>query len=134
MPGEVTIGMVKDLKEGRYVVIDGEPCKVIAIETSKPGKHGSAKARVDAISLFSGSKKTLLKPVDATVEVPMIEKKTAQVVAILDGGRLQLMDLQSYEMYELDCPDEFKEKAVAGAEVELQDVMGKKMITRVKSA
>ncbi|MDD1654883.1 MAG: translation initiation factor IF-5A, partial [Methanomicrobiales archaeon] len=40
---------VGKLKEGRYVVIDDEPCKILGIATSKPGKHGAAKSRIDAV-------------------------------------------------------------------------------------
>ena len=131
MAGEVNQGTVKDLKEGRFVVIDGEPCRVVSIEISKTGKHGAHKARVEAISLFTGSKKTLMKPADATIEIPIIEKKAAQVVAIM-GDRLQLMDLNTFEVFELECPDEYKGKIAQGQEIEVQDVMGKKLIVRVK--
>ncbi|HJJ86967.1 MAG TPA: translation initiation factor IF-5A, partial [Methanocorpusculum sp.] len=37
---------VGKLKEGRYVVVDDEPCKIMSISISKPGKHGAAKARL----------------------------------------------------------------------------------------
>ena len=37
------------LKEGRYIVIDDEPCRILGIATSKPGKHGAAKSRIDAV-------------------------------------------------------------------------------------
>jgi translation initiation factor 5A len=131
MNGNVEIASIKDLKEGRYVVIDGEPCKVVSMDLSKTGKHGAMKAHINAISLFTGVKKTLLKPVDASCEIPIIIKKSAQIIALL-GEKLQLMDLQTYETFELDCPPEFKEKAVAGAELEIQDVLGKKIITRIK--
>ena len=36
---------VRELKEGRYMMIDEEPCRILSIQTSKPGKHGEAKAR-----------------------------------------------------------------------------------------
>ena len=131
MAGGVNQGIVNDLKEGRFVVIDGEPCRVVSIDISKTGKHGAHKARVEAMSLFTGTKKTLMKPVDATIEIPIIEKKSAQVVSIM-GNRLQLMDLDSYEVFEMECPAEFADKISQGAELEVQDVMGKKMIVRVK--
>jgi len=55
------------LKVGSYIVIDGEPCRIVSYDHSKPGKHGSAKARVAAISVFDGSKHTLVSPVSASV-------------------------------------------------------------------
>ena len=128
----VNLAQVKDLREGKFVVIECEPCRVVSIEKSKTGKHGAMKARVEALSLFTGVKKTLLKPVDASCEIPIILKKSAQVVAHMGGNRYQLMDLETYEMYEMEVPAEFLNQVGAGKEVEIQDVMGKKMITRVK--
>ncbi|MCL4375267.1 translation initiation factor IF-5A, partial [Candidatus Marsarchaeota archaeon] len=69
---------MKDIKVGRFILIDGVPCRVVEIETSAPGKHGSAKMRVTAVSIFDGGKKTLLKPSDGDVEVPVITKRKAQ--------------------------------------------------------
>ncbi|MCD6428084.1 MAG: translation initiation factor IF-5A, partial [Desulfurococcales archaeon] len=70
------------LKPGSFIVIDGEPCRIVEMSKAKTGKHGSAKAHVVAIGIFSGSKKTLVAPVDQRVEVPIIDKRTAQVIAI----------------------------------------------------
>ena len=56
-------GEVRQLKEGRYVVIDEEPCKIISITTSKPGKHGASKARIDAVGMFDGVKRSMVAPV-----------------------------------------------------------------------
>ena len=50
------------IKEGRYIVIDDEPCRVIGIATSKPGKHGAAKARIDALGIFDGVKRSIVHP------------------------------------------------------------------------
>ncbi len=95
------------LKPGNYVLIDGKVCQVKSIEKSKPGKHGSAKARVTAIDVFTGQKKTLLKPTSADVEVPIIKKSNAQVVAVV-ADNLQLMDMESYEMFECKKPSELE--------------------------
>ncbi len=67
---------VGTVKIGQYIVIDGEPCRIVEYEKSKPGKHGAAKARIVAISVTTGSKKNVISPVDARIDVPMIEKKT----------------------------------------------------------
>jgi translation initiation factor 5A len=121
---------VRELKVNRYIVIDDEPCKIIELTTSKPGKHGEAKARIVAIGIFTGNKRSIVSPVTHQVQVPMIEKKQAQVVSI-QGDEAQLMDLESYEMFNLDIPEEFKEKIEAGQEVSYQDAMGRRQITRV---
>ena len=122
-----TIGMVKDLKKGKYVLIDDVPCKVVDIQTSKPGKHGAAKARVTAVGIFDGNKKQLLKPVDANCEIPMVDRRKGQFLADM-GANIQIMDLETYDTFEMKKPDGFA--AEAGAEVEYMEVMGQRMITR----
>jgi translation initiation factor 5A len=121
------------LKEGSYIIIDGEPCKVVEVEKSKPGKHGSAKVRLTAISVFTGSKKTYIGTVDTHIEVPMIDKRAAQVISTTPST-VQLMDLQSFEVTETATPTEpeFQGKLQPGAEVEVWNVLGKNKIMRIK--
>jgi translation initiation factor 5A len=124
---------VGTLKIGHYVVVDGEPCKIVEYEKSKPGKHGAAKARIVAISVLTGQKKNIISPVDGKVEVPMIDKKTAQVISI-SGNVLQLMDMESYQTFETDMPEdeELRGKLASGLEVEYWNMLGKNKIVRVK--
>ena len=62
----------RTLKEGRYVLIDEEPCTIVNITTSKPGKHGAAKARIEGIGVFDSQKRTAVQPVTAKLYVPVI--------------------------------------------------------------
>ena len=122
-----------DVKVGNYIIIDNEPCKVVEITKAKTGKHGSAKAHVVAIGLFSGSKKTLTAPVSQRVAMPIIEKRVAQVIADL-GNSFQIMDLETYETFEVEKPkdQDILSKIAPGKEVEYWEVMGKRMIMRVR--
>ncbi len=124
---------VGELRVGSYVIIDDEPCKIVSFSKSKPGKHGAAKARVVAIGVFNDAKKTIVKPVSAQVDVPLIEKKTGQVIALLPAA-VQLMDLETYEMSEAPYPDdqELKDKLTSGVEVEYWQILGRTRITRTK--
>lgn len=107
---------IKDLKKGGFIIIDDAPCRVDDIQISKAGKHGAAKARLTAVGIFDGVKRTIVKPGDARIDVPIIEKKSMQVVALM-GNHMQLMDLESYEITEVPIPDEFKGRLVEGNEV-----------------
>jgi len=124
---------VGSLKIGGYVIIDDEPCRIVEYEKSKPGKHGAAKARIVGISVFTGQKKSLISPVDAKTEVPMIDKRTGQIISI-SGNTLQVMDMESYQTFETPMPtdEELKASLSAGNEVEYWDVLGRTMITRRK--
>ncbi|HVA82706.1 MAG TPA: translation initiation factor IF-5A [Candidatus Aquilonibacter sp.] len=130
MADEIMHVSVGDLKAGRFILIDGIPCKVVDIETSAPGKHGSAKVRITAIGMFDGSKKTLLKPSHSDVEAPVIAKTKAQVVSI-SGTNAQLMDMESYETYDLEIPEELRAQVKAGVEIEVIEAMSKKAMTRI---
>ena len=124
---------VGSLKVGSYLIIDGEPCKIVSYSKSKPGKHGSAKARIVAIGVFNEAKKTIVKPVSAQVDVPLIEKNTVQVIALLPSV-VQLMNLETYEMTEAPYPEEedLKAKLSSGVEVEYWQILGRTRITRTK--
>ena len=124
---------VGSLKVGSYIIIDDAPCKIVSYSKSKPGKHGAAKARIVAISVFDETKKTLVKPVSAQVDVPLIEKKTGQIIALLPSA-VQLMDLETYEMLEAPYPDEqeLKDKLASGIEVEYWQILGRTRIIRTK--
>lgn len=123
------------LKEGSYIIIDGEPCKVVEVEKSKPGKHGSAKVRLTGISVFTGSKKSVIGTVDTHIEVPIIDKRSAQVISTTPTS-VQLMDLQSFEVTESALPTEpeLQGKLQPGTEVEVWVVLGKNKIMRVKGS
>jgi translation initiation factor 5A len=120
------------LKVGSYIMIDGEPCRIVSYDHSKPGKHGSAKARVAAMGVFDGSRHSLVSPVSANVEVPLIDKRNGQVISISDR-MLQIMDLETFEVFETSSvEDEIRDKIRQGGEVEYWKVMDRVKIARVK--
>jgi len=121
------------LKIGSFIVIDDEPCRVVDIDKSKAGKHGSAKVRIVAIGVFDGKKRTYVGPVDAQVEVPIIEKKVGQVISVTPTS-LQVMDMSTYEIFDATPPEEpeLKKKLAPGVEVEYWEILGRRKIMRVK--
>ena len=127
------IAKVGDLKVGSYAMVDGVPSRIMSLQKSKSGKHGSAKYRCSAISLFDGSKRSFVSPVDASINIPIVEKNPAQIVSMGDSS-LQLMDLETYEVFEVAMPadKEIVAKLAAGKEVEYWKIMGRYKIQRVK--
>lgn len=112
------------LKEGRYVIIDDEPCVIKNIAKSKPGKHGSAKARVDAVGIFDGQKRSIVQPVTAKVYVPIVERKSGQVLTISETSA-QLMDNSDYSTIDVPITEDDRAKLEEGKEVSYLLVMGK---------
>jgi translation initiation factor 5A len=124
---------VGSLRVGGYMIIDGEPCHILDITKSKPGKHGSAKFRITAIGVFDGAKRSFVKPVDLNAEVPLIDKRSGQVFAVNPSG-VQIMDLETYEYFDAPYPqeEELKAKLTAGAEIEYWRILGRVKIVRTK--
>ncbi len=125
----------KTLKPGSYFLIEGEPCRVVSIEKSKPGKHGAAKANIVAIGFFDNRKRNVIMPADRMVDVPLIDKRSATVITDM-GETYSLMDSETFETYEVPKPtdEEIASKIELNVAVEVWDVMGQKVITRVKTA
>ncbi|MEA2034173.1 MAG: translation initiation factor IF-5A [Euryarchaeota archaeon] len=115
------------LKEGRYMVIDDEPCKILSISTSKPGKHGAAKSRIDVVGIFDNMKRSVVQPVSAKTYVPIVERRTAQIISIA-GNTVQMMDNKDFEMFEMDLSEEKVARLEAGTEVPYIASMGKRKV------
>ncbi|MEM2426967.1 MAG: translation initiation factor IF-5A, partial [Candidatus Hadarchaeales archaeon] len=90
-----------------------------------------AKAKIDAISFFDGQKRTVIKPTSAKVEVPIVKRGNAQVLAVVKNNA-QLMDLTTYETFELPIPMELRGEIKEGVEVEYIEALGRRKIERVK--
>ena len=118
---------VREFKVGRYLNIDDEPCKIISMTTSKPGKHGSAKANIEAASIFTGAKKSLTAPVSTKVQVPMIDKRKGQILSIR-GDEVQLMDLETYETFNMAINADHESELVEGGEVMYLVAMGRQRL------
>ena len=127
-----TRSSIKNLQVGKFIVIDDEPCKVLNVTTSVPGKHGGAKARLEAVGIFDNRRRSIVKPADTEIEIPIVEKKVGQVVAIA-GDTAQIMDMESYETFDSKIPEELKGKLMQGGEVIYWILMGRKMLMQVKT-
>jgi len=115
---------VRELDEGSYVLIEETPCEIASYSTAKPGKHGSAKARIDAEGVFDSQKRSLSQPVDAKVWVPIINRKQGQVIDVR-SDEIQVMDLETYDNFVMKAGDE---DLAADDEIEFLEFEGKRKI------
>jgi len=118
-------------KPGTTIMIDGEACTVRSNDISKTGKHGSSKCRIEAIEIFSSKKKIVAIPGDHRFDVPLIEKRKAQVLSVSDSSA-SVMDLESFETLDVPILEELKGKIKPEAQVEYWDIEGKKMVMRTQ--
>jgi len=130
--GDKKIVSATSIKVGSYLIIDGVATKVVNIQISRPGKHGHAKVRIDAVGLIDGRKRSLLATGHDNVEVPIIEKKSAQVL-VVNGDTANVMDTESYETFDLKIPEELKNDVVPGANVVYWEILDDKVMKQVKN-
>jgi len=120
-----------DLKVGSFVVFNGKACLIRDIQKSRPGKHGHAKCRIQAVSITDSQKIIKIMPGGDKVQVPIIEKRDAQVLSV-SGSKANVMDMTSYETFDLNIPDDFKDKVAEGVTVHYWVVLGQKVVKQVK--
>jgi len=125
---------VGELREGNYAIINDEPSQIVSIQKSKPGKHGSAKFRCTAISIFDGRKQSFVSYTDASIQIPIVDKRRGQVVS-MGPVSVQLMDLETYDMMDVAIPtdEEIASKLESGKDVEYWIIMDRVKIQRVKN-
>ena len=128
------------LKIGSYILLPvsdqptGEPCRITEYDTSKPGKHGSAKARIVAVGIYDGQKRPHVGPVNMQIHVPLIDKRTGQIISVV-GSKIQVMDSESFETIDVDMIEEELEGTLQqGDDLEYWNVMGRTKIMRIKSS
>lgn len=124
---------VSSLQKGSYVVIDGAACKVVDMQTSRPGKHGHAKVRLQAVGILDGKKRDIVMPGHDSVDSPIIEKKNAQVLSI-NGNMANVMDTETYETFDLEIPEELKKDCAEGSHVLYWLVLDQKVMKQVKGS
>ncbi len=126
------IKSVGELKKGSTVVLEGEACRVTATATSRPGKHGHAKVRLEAVGMIDGKKRCVVMPGHDNVEVPIIEKRTGQVLSI-KGDTANIMDMETYETLDIKITDELEGNITEGCQILYWDILGAKIAKQVKT-
>jgi len=120
MPGTTRVE-IRTLKVGRYCCVDDKAYKINSISKSKPGKHGSAKARLELVDIFTGSKISHVGSVTDSIHVPLIEKGTAMVTHI-EGVEVHAMNMRDHSMMIL--PMEEGMEIDAGKEIMWMEALG----------
>jgi len=119
------------LKKGDTLMVDGAPCKITTMQISRPGKHGHAKVNLMAVGILDDKKRNLVMPGHDKVEVPIVEKKNAQVLSI-SGNMANVMDSETYETFDLEIPEELKKEITEGCQVLYWILVGQKVMKQIK--
>ena len=122
---------VGSLQKGSYIVLEGAACRVVDMQVSRPGKHGHAKVRLTAVGLVDDKKRIVVMPGHDNVEVPIVEKKTAQVLSVQEDTA-NVMDSETYETFYLKVPEELKGQVAEGSNVMYWVILNDKVMKQVK--
>jgi len=128
----IKIVSIGGLQKGDYVILEGAACKVTNTQTSRPGKHGHAKVRMEGVGIIDGKKRIIVAPGHDNVEVPIVEKKAAQVLSI-NGDSANVMDNASYETFDIKIPEELKGKVVEGVQIVYWQILEDKLMKDIRS-
>lgn len=131
MAGEIKMASVGSLQKGNYIVVDGVACKVVDTKTSRPGKHGHAKVNLMAVGLLDDRKRNLVLPGHDQVEVPIVGKLSAQVLSVT-GTTANIMDMESFETFDLEIPEELQGQVVEGVEILYWEILEDRVMKQVK--
>ena len=117
-----------EARVGTSILLEGKSYTVKKIDISRTGKHGHSKARIEAVGIIDGNKKVFVIPGHDKLEVPLVDKRKAQVLSI--GEKVSVMDLENFETIEINCPEEIKSELEENSNVEYWDIEGEKIIKR----
>ncbi len=122
-------GEIREIKKGSFLILDDHPCKIVSVDISAPGKHGHAKARIEGFSMFDNSRHSIVSPTHSKCEIPIIDKRQGQVLAVT-GDSIQLMDLESFETFDMPLPpdEDVRRKATQGNTIDYWVVMDRKLL------
>ncbi len=126
MPGTTRVE-IRTLKVGRYCCVDDKAYKINSISKSKPGKHGTAKARLELVDIFTSQKISHVRSVTDSIHVPLIEKGTAMVTHI-EGAEVHAMNMRDHSMMILPLEEELEIEA--GKEIMWMEALGLYKIIR----
>jgi len=125
---QTTVG---SLKPGRYAIFEGVPCIIKRMDKSSTGKHGHAKYRIEAVGMLDTKKIITVLPGHDPIESPIIEKKTAQLLSI-HGDIANVMDMETYETFDLKIPEELQNNIKEGDSVIYWIVLDNKIMKQKK--
>ena len=129
---EVKLKSAGSLQKGNYVVIEGAACIVTDIKISRPGKHGHAKCNIMAVGMLDDRKRNAVMPGHDQVEVPVIDKRNAQVLNVSETS-CNVMDSESFETFDLKIPDELKGEIKSGDTIVYWTILSDKVLKQIKN-
>jgi translation initiation factor 5A len=97
---------VGSLKKNGYCLIKGHPVRIVDMSVAKVGKHGSAKAKITGIDVFTGNKYEEIHPTSHNIDVPNLTREDWTLVDIARDGFASLMNDSGETKEDIKIPDD----------------------------
>jgi translation initiation factor 5A len=123
-----------NIKKNGHMVINGRPCKIVDYSTAKTGKHGSAKASIVGIDIFTQKKMEASCPSSQGVEVPNIKRTELQLISIDGENFCTLMDTVGNTRSDLKLPEDTEDDAELSQKIREGIDGGKEIVVTVLSS
>eukprot|EP00602_Paraphysomonas_sp_CaronLab_P004516 CAMPEP_0185037170 /NCGR_PEP_ID=MMETSP1103-20130426/31193_1 /TAXON_ID=36769 /ORGANISM="Paraphysomonas bandaiensis, Strain Caron Lab Isolate" /LENGTH=162 /DNA_ID=CAMNT_0027575019 /DNA_START=91 /DNA_END=579 /DNA_ORIENTATION=- len=79
------------IKKGSFMLIQGNPCKVLSISTCSSGKHGHSKSHFVGVDVFTDKKMEDIVPTTHNVYVPIVTRTDYVLLNISDEDYCTLL-------------------------------------------
>jgi len=138
---DTTPAQCSSLRKGGYVMLKGNPCKIIDMSTSKTGKHGHAKVNMAGVDIFTGKKYEDMSPSTHNMMVPVVKREDWQLMSIDDGFLFLMNDNGDTredigeDQVDAEVLDEINKKLEAeeDMQVTILKAVGKEKVVAVKA-
>ncbi len=113
------------LKRGDYVDIDGEPFRILSLQSVVTSRHTHTKIKLEALGMFTDNKKALSIPQDEKFEKVELIRKHGQLISKTSVDACQVMDLREYSIHDATISKDLLERLGEGDEVTYIDFRGR---------
>ena len=120
-----------ELKKGMYFLLNNQLVRVTKKEIVVYGTHSHSKLKIFYTDVKGSGEKFVNMKHEDKIEILDIIRKTGQVISKTDNS-VQIMDMQSYETFDMKIPEELKDQVKENVTVAYWVILDDKVMKEVK--
>jgi translation initiation factor 5A len=123
---------IKKLRKGDFIVYKDVPFRVKGIGSKVIGTHSHSVTKVDLEGLLDKSSESITKSPHEKVEDIEIVRRLGQYIAPSGESMVQVMDMDTYEVFDAEVLPEVKPGITDGCSLTYIEFRGRKIVTEVR--
>lgn len=123
---------VKKLRKGDYIVHKEKPYRVRNISAKVMGSHSHTITKIELECLLDGDRDTITKSGHERVEDVKILRRLGQYISPSGSGRIQVMAMDNYEVFEAEVPPDVMPELKQGHNLTFVEFKGKKIVLEAR--